>query len=216
MSRLSKDDTLCALHSIPSHLRPMYNMQYVRACRSVLSLHISNRISYLMNLSITDFFEIFFSVSLIKFNTDSSFFRMLLTEEILVNEYGELVISVLSTSTNTNAVHQNKLREVERQCITTENVSKIQQIRTSWPTVTPNDVVFQCLESYRTHTVWVPLLTCCVCGLQRKDVLEIDLEKCELDFGIVHAKDEYITHYESHLWDRSYIPSNYGVLLTVP
>ena len=74
LSHLSKDDMLCALQSIPSHLRPKYNMRYVRACRSVLSLHISNRILSLMNLSITDFLEIFFSVSPVEFNNDFLFF----------------------------------------------------------------------------------------------------------------------------------------------
>jgi hypothetical protein len=66
--------------------------------------------------------------------------------------------------------------------------------------------VFQCLSNYQKHTVWIPPSICCVCGLQCKTVVEVDVSNesdCALDFSCLHVRDSFITdlsefQYSSH------------------
>jgi hypothetical protein len=95
VGRLSKDDVLDCLHFIPSHLRPSYNTRSVCSCRNALLRHICLRISYLSSLSSSQFLDVYCCV--FPFDTDDECRRFLLTERVLYVEYGERVISSLST-----------------------------------------------------------------------------------------------------------------------
>ena len=55
--------------------------------------------------------------------------------------------------------------------------------------------MFWCLADYREHTIWIPPQLCCVCGLNRENVVEITISsdcRPSLDFDILHVKDSFI------------------------
>ena len=75
-------------------------------------------------------------------------------------------------------------------------MNEIRDILASWPSVISNDIVYQCLASYREHTIWNPPRLCCVCGLNREVIIETSIStlcKCPLDFSVLHVKDPFIT-----------------------
>jgi hypothetical protein len=150
ISSFSKEITLRCLQSIPSHLRPAYNSRSIRSCRCSLLLHVRNRIASLARMSAEIFFETFFSV--LPFWKDEVLSRPLLTESILLVEYGHLLISSLRTSAksiNIEKCHQQCYQRKEH--VIMETTDRIQQISSTWPSVVPNDVVFSCLESYQSN-----------------------------------------------------------------
>ena len=83
---------------------------------------------------------------------------------------------------------------------------KIEQICSNWPSVVPDNIIFKCLANYRCHTVWTPPHICCVCGLQCKEVIMInisDRSSPSLDFSILHVQDSFITDISDFHWQYS-------------
>ena len=75
-------------------------------------------------------------------------------------------------------------------------MNEIQDIQACWPSIVSNDVVYQCLTSYREHTIWNLPGVCCVCSLNREVVMETSIStlcKSPLDFSVLHVKDPFIT-----------------------
>ena len=135
---------------------------------------------------------------------------VILTERILFVKYGDVVISSLhNESLSTNAARCVQRRQV-RSNIITEDMDNIQKICSNWPTIISDDIVFECLANYRHHTIWHQPHICCVCGLEQKNVTEIDVSNtstCSLDFSYLHARDSFITdlvefQYGSHIIDN--------------
>ena len=57
--------------------------------------------------------------------------------------------------------------------------------------------MFECLANYQHHTIWNRPHICCICGLERKNVIEIDdTSMCLLDFSCLHVRDSFITDLE--------------------
>ncbi|KAG1823158.1 hypothetical protein EV424DRAFT_1397986 [Suillus variegatus] len=56
LERLSKQEIIACLRTIPSSVRPTYNSRYRRQCCSSLVQHIQHRASYLFSLSDYQFF----------------------------------------------------------------------------------------------------------------------------------------------------------------
>ena len=76
-----------------------------------------------------------------------------------------------------------------------ENAAKEEALIRSWPNVIHNDIVFECLERYQTGTIWVPPLVCCVCGLERRDIVEIEISAIAdspIDCYPLHVTDPFI------------------------
>jgi hypothetical protein len=94
---------------------------------------------------------------------------------VLYAEYGEREISSLSTP----LLSVNNIRRANRLLIQDKkkaaDIRDIRNISLKWPHVIPDDIVFQCLSNYQKHTVWIPPSICCVCGLQSKTVIEVDV-----------------------------------------
>jgi hypothetical protein len=71
-----------------------------------------------------------------------------------------------------------------------------------WPTVVDDNVVFECLEDYRRGTVWEPPLVCCICGLERKDTVDVEVPgvgDSPFDFFPLQVSDPFITiHADFH------------------
>jgi hypothetical protein len=169
LGSVSKDDILHVLQNIPSHLRPSYNFRTVRGCRSVLLGHIRSRISFLASLSMRNFYEVCFSV--LPFHADYCLSRGAVTEQILNVEYGDIIISQLQLPSK-NVTRSFERRQLQKESIINENSHRVEEICSAWPTVVSDDIVFQCLESYRLHTIWDPVVVCCVCGLECANVVE--------------------------------------------
>ena len=52
-----------------------------------------------------------------------------------------------------------------------KRTDRIDDICSNWPSVVPDDIVFECLDNYYQHSVWVAPLICCVCGLEHFFIL---------------------------------------------
>lgn len=96
LTHVSKEEILHSLHSIPCYLRPTYTIRSTRACRLPLIEHIQNRISFLFSLSLDHFYQILLSV--FPLHTVHDFNHFTLTKNILLVEYGDVVVSTLQTS----------------------------------------------------------------------------------------------------------------------
>ena len=199
------------MHAIPYLLQPSYTTQSTRACRLPLLHHIRSRILYHASLSNHNFFDVLFSV--LPFDADYYLSCNVLTEHIVVVEYGEVIISILQTPSisNTQQCLQRWLQKKEDYIIDATN--RIQNISSTWPTVVPDNIVFECLKNYRHHTIWIPLLVCCVCGLERKEVTKIVVDnhlKSPLFFSLLHVKDPFIVNFAE--FQYGFIAINDGVL----
>ena len=170
------------------------NMWSVCACQYALLHHVHSQILYLVSLSVQGFFEVFFSLFL--FYDEEICSQNNLTEHILFIEYGNVVINCLSKSPLSSKEMKLCAWLETRQNLTALATYKTQQITLTWPSVVPNNVVFDCLKKYCNQTVWIPPLVCCVCGLQQKKIVEIVLmQGCEssIDFSLLLYRDPFIT-----------------------
>ena len=194
LTSFPKEDVLRCLHGIPSHLRPLYNARSHRSCSTAILRHIRNRIQHLASLSLPNFLRVFFSVQPFSTNSDKSRFH--LTDLILCAEYGDDIVSCLRTPSFSANALRSLHRCQDKDERTAQDKKDMDIIRSAWPTVVPDDIVFDCLENYRLHTIWQPPLICCVCGLERRDTSEFDpySNKCNrsLDFSLLSVKDSYL------------------------
>ena len=209
LGKVSKEDILHCLRLIPSYLRPQYNTRSVRSCRNALLHHIRDRILYLASLSNDIFFHNFLSV--LPFDIDHyNSSRSVLTERILYVEYGDIIISSLRTKLlSFNEIRRDQRRQI-RDDFVTEDMKRMQDICSIWPTVVPDNVVFECLANYREHTIWHQPSICCVCGLKCMNVVEINLfnkSECPIDFSILHVKDSFVSDLEDFQYG-SYVINN--------
>jgi hypothetical protein len=194
MTQIRREDVLRSLQSIPCHLRPTYDTHSIRACRSALLCHIRRRIALLVSFSFEKFLHHFFSV--LPFYVECNSSREILTESILVAEYGDVVISFLHSSSKSLNVEQCfQRRQRKRNNLITDAINKEQKICSTWPSVVPDHIVFKCLNNYRHHTVWIPPLICCVCGLEHDHVEDVSVSNhsnSSLDFSVLQIKDQFI------------------------
>jgi hypothetical protein len=194
LSRFScvpKSDILICLHSIPRHLKPSYRVRSIMDCRQTLLRHIYNRLCYLSSLTNRQIFQVFYSVQ-------PSYTDRLSTRTIILTvEYGVNIILTLQTLSLTKSDISSDSWRREKQDLNTDLVDNIQRICSGWPSVVPDDIVFDCLEQYRREIIWILPFVCCVCGLRRPhdDVEEVVIRRdCQssLDFTPLHVRDSYI------------------------
>jgi len=200
MQQLPKQVILLSLKGIPAYARPCYSSSSIRASSSALVTHILSRIQYLCSLDPVQFFQVFFSV--LPFDVRYQDPRDALIERLLTVEYGNEVITHLSTpllSRSAKSKIQRRKRKLQR---VQELAACEEQMITTWPTVVDDNVVFECLENYRRGTVWEPPLVCCVCGLERKDTVDVevpDVGDSPFDFFPLQISDPFITvHADFH------------------
>ena len=82
---------------------------------------------------------------------------------------------------------------------TTETLAWERQLTSLWPTVVDDDTIFYCLEHYQHGSVWEPPLICCVCGLEHRDMMEIDIQSdggLPFDFSPLHDTDPFIMNHQ--------------------
>jgi len=102
-----------------------------------------------------------------------------LTEKLIREEYGDDVISIIATPHIPKSVQQKNQRRAARLQSVQESIEFEKEMISSWPTVVEDDVVFQCLQDYRTGTVWIPWPICCVCGLERPSVIDVEVNAAD-------------------------------------
>ena len=194
MQRLPKQTILRSLKGIPSYVRPPYSSRSVRASSSALVMHILGRVRYLCSLNPVEFFQAFFSV--LPFDEQYRAPRDVLTKKLLDAEYGNDIILHLSAPLLSRSAKAKKQRRDKKLQRVKEAAASDGQISEMWPTVVAPDVVFECLERYRCGTIWERPLVCCVCGLERKDTIDVEVPAVgdpPLDFFPLHISDPFIT-----------------------
>ena len=197
LQRQPKSVIIESLHRIPSYVRPPYNSRSVRASSSALLDHIRRRIFFLYSLPTRAFFREFFSV--LPFDLKYMDSRGILIERVLACEYGDQVILHLSRPLPSQSESHKIQRREQKVKVAEDAAVRELEITQLWPTVVPDDIVFQCLEDYRIGTVWEPPLICSVCGLERKDTVDVDIPAIgepPLDFFPLHVTDPSICNGE--------------------
>lgn len=135
-----------SLHCIPSYVRPPYNSRSVRASSSALLDHIRRQIFFLYSLPTRAFFHEFFSV--LPFDLKYMDSQGILIEQVLACEYGDQVILHLSCPLPLQS-ESHKIQRQEQKVKVAEDAAVCElEITQLWPTVVPDDIVFQCLEDY--------------------------------------------------------------------
>ena len=193
MQRLSKSMLVDCLHGIPSYVRPSYKIRSIRSCSSALVDHIRRRITHLASLSDTKFLDV--CLSLHTFDCISDEPRVCLIDKIIRSEYGEHIISFLAMQRQSRADQQKAERKAIRLQSVQNAIAFEKEIKQAWPRVIKEDVVFQCLEDYRLGSVWCPPLVCCVCGLERQNVVDVEINGVDdppLNFFPLHSTDPFI------------------------
>ena len=193
VQHLPKQTILNSLHRIPTYIRPGYNPRFIRSCSSILVDHIRQRMTYLLSLSNVAFFEVWFAVNPFGCTTDTA--RGTLIEKVLREEYGCEIIDSLGTPRLSQGAKRKLEREAAKLHSAQERIANEEKIAASWPKVVEDDVVFQCLEDYRRGSVWHPHPVCCVCGLEKGHVVDVeinDIDDPPLSFFPLHSSDPFI------------------------
>jgi hypothetical protein len=190
--RLPKKTILGLLNHIPSYARPSYNSRYNSSCASALVNHIRHQISHIASLSNVAFWEVFFAIC--PFTCSSNLSRALLTEKLIREEYGNDLISIIAEPRLPRSIEKKKQRQAARLQSVQDSIAFEKDMTTSWPKIVDDDVIFQCLEDYRTGTIWTPHPICCVCGLERPKVIDVEVNAVgsPLNFYPLHATDPHI------------------------
>jgi hypothetical protein len=194
LQRLSKQCILDSLHHIPSYVRPPYNSRSIRSCSSALSDHIQKRIAHLSSLPARAFFWLYFSI--VPFQSWSESSRCILIQKILVHEYGDEIVLCLSNPISSRNAKQKVQRREEKLHFAEEAIAWEREVAEKWPTVVDDHTVFQCLEDYWLGSIWEPPPVCCVCGLERRDTVDVEVSSVRgspLNFYPLHVSDSFIT-----------------------
>ena len=110
-------------------------------------------------------------------------------------EYRDDVISIIAVSRLPRSVEKGNRRQAARLKSVQDSIAFKTDMLLLWPRVVEDGVVFQCLEDYRTGSVWTPRPICCVCGLERPTVIDVEVNAIDgspLNLYPLHATDPHI------------------------
>lgn len=116
--------------------------------------------------------------------------------KILEREYGQKIVDILARSPQAppckavelkNARRKNKLESV----IAAQQA--MAQYEREWPTVVPQNVVFDCLNRYYEGSMWTEPPICAVCGQYQRNVKTYDLpHNGDLELDVLRLRDPFI------------------------
>ena len=122
---------------------------------------------------------------------------------IIKHEYGNDIVDAVSTTTATRqlatkdkqAAKVKSERRAQKEEEILQSKEKLTRIKLDWPTMVPQEQIFECLNAYRDGTIWKIPPVCAVCsqysGKTETLTIEEDTE-CPKGLELLRIDNEFI------------------------